>query len=169
MGCGPYPTGDVNLDLYQKPRYRPDMKFNAGFESRPEPNNPNIVADCMHLPFRDKSIEEVYSSHTIEHIRDPVTMVREMERVAINQVVILCPAQFSHGHRANPFHLWTFKPSWFNKLGYSTEVSWGTLWDPLFRFFKLPITIGRMKEIRAVKAMKPQTSSAREANHLKKE
>src|SRR5213594_4392499 len=55
VGCGGYPTGDVNCDLARtKDWFKGD-----------------VICDCHHLPFIDRSFDEVYSSHTIEHVSSP--------------------------------------------------------------------------------------------------
>ena len=66
IGCGAVPTGDVNLDL-----------LIPGDERRqfdPQKIKNFILADCQHLPFPDNTFLEVYSSHFLEHVRDPDRM-----------------------------------------------------------------------------------------------
>ncbi len=149
VGCGHLPTGDVNIDRFKSSRWSPDMPFNAGFETSSSPYRLDLIADAEHLPFRDKSFNEVYSAHTIEHVDHPQQMVKEMERVAVKTVSIRCPAMFAHGHRGNPFHKWTFKQSWFRALGYLTEINWEPIeWPPIG---PVRISIRRMNEIIATK------------------
>jgi len=44
----------------------------------------------MHLPFKDESFNAVFSSHTIEHVQNPLLMLREMCRVANEKIVVRC-------------------------------------------------------------------------------
>jgi len=41
----------------------------------------DVYADAQNLPFRDSSIDEIYSSHCIEHIDDQLAVIRELYRV----------------------------------------------------------------------------------------
>ena len=43
------------------------------------------------LPFEDKSFDFVISSHVIEHFFDPISALREWERVARKYIYIICP------------------------------------------------------------------------------
>lgn len=43
--------------------------------------NPNFVADAHCLPFRDDSVDEIYCSHLLEHLRNPILAVKEVMRV----------------------------------------------------------------------------------------
>src|SRR5438093_12413073 len=67
IGCGQKPEGDLNLDIGRMVEVTPH-----GGRIR---SHCNIIADSLHLPFRDKSIEIVYSSHTIEHVNDPTRFI----------------------------------------------------------------------------------------------
>jgi ubiquinone/menaquinone biosynthesis C-methylase UbiE len=45
------------------------------------------------LPFKDNSFDIVFSSHTIEHIRNLPKAISELKRVAKKQVIIVTPCQ----------------------------------------------------------------------------
>jgi ubiquinone/menaquinone biosynthesis C-methylase UbiE len=45
------------------------------------------------LPFKDGAFDIVFSSHTIEHMRDLPTAIAELKRVAKKQVIIVTPCQ----------------------------------------------------------------------------
>jgi ubiquinone/menaquinone biosynthesis C-methylase UbiE len=45
------------------------------------------------LPFEDKSFDVVTCSHTIEHLRDVESAIKELKRVARKQVIIVTPCQ----------------------------------------------------------------------------
>ena len=45
------------------------------------------------LPFKDNSFDIVFSSHTIEHIRELPTAINELKRVAKKQIIIVTPCQ----------------------------------------------------------------------------
>ena len=42
----------------------------------------NVVCDVCHLPFKDKSFENVYASHVLEHLDNPICAIKEMIRVS---------------------------------------------------------------------------------------
>jgi|SRR5213594_1867277 len=133
VGCGGYPTGDVNCDLARtKDWFKGD-----------------VICDCHHLPFIDRSFDEVYSSHTIEHVSSPYKMLLECERVASKRVTIVCPTIW-HWSPRKQTHLWTFGLSWFTSAGYQARYVWANF----SRF--LPIALGPFRimkchEIIAVK------------------
>ncbi len=58
----------------------------------------DVVADARDLPFKDSSVEGIYSNHCIEHIADQLDVIREMWRVCRNGAIlhILVP------HFSNP-------------------------------------------------------------------
>jgi len=124
VGCGNFPTGDVNCDLYIK-----DVGHRTGkIDKRTPPLAPcnikNFVwCDVQHLPFRDSIFEKVYSSHVIEHVKDPYLLFKEMLRTSNSKVVILCPHRFGdrlQGH--NPYHIHFLNKSWFFKVARNFNV-----------------------------------------------
>lgn len=90
IGCGAYPRGDVNIDLFPK---------------IPQPKN-FVLADAHHLPFANHSFTGVVCSHTLEHLQNPLQALKEMNRVSKYFVRIFVPSQFSI---ANPQeHIFTW-------------------------------------------------------------
>lgn len=45
---------------------------------------PRWDADTMPIPFPDESISNIYAIHFLEHVRDPVNMLQECQRVLID-------------------------------------------------------------------------------------
>jgi len=80
IGCGKTPKGNVNVDLYQ------------GFEHREKVII--IKADAHHLPFRSNVFDKVISHEVIEHIENPLTLLREMHRVSRDKIMITTPNAF---------------------------------------------------------------------------
>jgi len=71
------------------------------------------------IPLRDSSVDEIYSSHFLEHIKDYNFMMREMIRVCKNgaRIEIVLPyysyiGAMLHSHKDNP-HLHTFSEAYF--------------------------------------------------------
>lgn len=67
VGCGEYRVG-VNLDSNE------DVK-------------PDVLGDAMQLPFKSGSFDVVFAFDLIEHLINPVQMIRECERVGKNAVI----------------------------------------------------------------------------------
>jgi SAM-dependent methyltransferase len=113
VGCGGTFKGDVNVDLYANPtEHRPNyliMKKIPNF----------VLADAQHLPFRNKTFDEVTSSHVIEHVEKPMLMVKEMCRISKEYVNIRCPHRLWLGSRLfrrNKGHKHRgFNASWFKQ------------------------------------------------------
>ena len=140
IGCGEKPEGDINLDISKHVQIGPT----SGIVK----SKCNIIADALHLPFRDKSIEIVYSSHCIEHVKNPCMFVKECERIAIQRIVIKCPSKWMVGNRGNKLHKYTITIPWLRAYGYSVQVSW--IYYPGWS----PFRILRADELQAIKELK---------------
>jgi len=88
IGCGSNPIGTVNCDLYlQATEHR-----NVGDELIPTKEIPNFVrCDAHFLPFREDSVEIVYSHHVLEHLEHPLLALKEWGRVAKDKLVVVVP------------------------------------------------------------------------------
>jgi SAM-dependent methyltransferase len=93
--------------------------------------NPNlipnfVVAHAEFLPFKDEIFETVFSSHTIEHVKNPQKMLQELLRVTKHQVIVRCPHRKGSGAK-RPFHINYLDEEWFNtslkKLGFKSKVA----------------------------------------------
>ena len=51
----------------------------------------DVVADAADLPFARKSYDFVISSHMLEHAYDPISVIQEWERVAMQYLFITVP------------------------------------------------------------------------------
>ena len=76
VSCGGYPfpkatiLADASLD---------DISHREG--SRMRETRPFVQCDVQNLPFRDRSIDFVYCSHTLEHVESPLKACLEIMRV----------------------------------------------------------------------------------------
>lgn len=69
------------------------------------------------LPFADDSIEEVYSSHTIEHLTNCDLFLRELARVCKSGALIeLRMPYYSYIFALNPGHKYPFSDEWFQAV-----------------------------------------------------
>jgi len=126
VGCGneKHAKGSVNVDLV-----REGCNLQIGQQLKGEQVNPHkipnfVIADACHLPFRNEAFKMGFSSHTIEHVKDPFAMYSELCRVAERKVVVRCPHRRGSGAK-RPFHLNYFDEDWFKKAalskGYRSE------------------------------------------------
>jgi SAM-dependent methyltransferase len=125
VGCGSRPTGDVNVDCFVRGwnNQEGDQKQGEFLNPRLIPNF--IVAHAEYLPFKDGCFEVVFSSHTIEHVKDPLRMLKELFRVSKRQVTVRCPHKKGSGAK-RPFHVNYFDEEWFQtslaKAGFRGKV-----------------------------------------------
>jgi SAM-dependent methyltransferase len=121
VGCGTKPKGDVNIDFFRE-GFNPQTgdQIRGGFMSAREIPN-FVLADAEHLPFKDESFEVAFSSHTMEHVRNPLLMLREMCRVAKRRAIVRVPHRRGSGARM-PHHINYLDEQWFKEasefLGY---------------------------------------------------
>jgi hypothetical protein len=114
VGFGTLPRGDVNVDFFRS-GFNPQTgdQIKGGFVSPKKVKN-FVVADVMHLPFKANAFKVAFSSHTIEHVKNPMLMLREMCRVAERKVIVRCPHRRGSG-AVMPFHLNYLDEEWFRK------------------------------------------------------
>jgi len=73
-----------------------------------------IQASAEYLPFKNNSIDFVYSSHVIEHVHKPDLMLKELYRVSKSKIFIRCPHRL--GELQNfPYHIHALDEEWFKK------------------------------------------------------
>lgn len=124
VGCGTRPKGDVNIDFFQE-GFNPHTgdQIKGGFMSaRKTPNF--VLADAEHLPFKNESFRVAFSSHTMEHVRNPLLMLQEMCRVAQRRVIVRVPHRKGSEARI-PHHMNYLDEEWFKEaselLGYKSK------------------------------------------------
>jgi SAM-dependent methyltransferase len=162
IGCGHHQTGDVNVDPYIQPTlHRTDDQ--RTLDDRPiaiDRSRHFIVADGCHLPFRDNTFDEVYSSHVIEHVKNPMLFLKECVRVSRNIIKIKCPHRYDPGRWKKPLHINHFNRSWFVKafktLGCDVFAGGITGWAhiPNIPYFLSPFRLPAEIEITARKVVK---------------
>jgi hypothetical protein len=134
VGCGHRAQGDVNVDLF------PDATAHRAADQRVNDDValhvheiPNfVVADALHLPFRDGAFEGSYSWHLIEHLPDPEGFLRELMRISAEKIEVRCPngEHLSCKGKTKPLHLHDFSLQWFReKLCAYPDWDFSVRWD----------------------------------------
>lgn len=72
-GGNPHYAADVLLDRYIDPAHR----FGAALVA----DRPIVLGDACRMPFKDKAFDFVMAFHVLEHITDPASFLKELERV----------------------------------------------------------------------------------------
>jgi SAM-dependent methyltransferase len=67
-----------------------------------------LVADGHRLPFRDSSLDSVVSTGTLEHVREPATVLGEIRRVLRDGGQVYLEVPFLQGYHADPDDYWRF-------------------------------------------------------------
>jgi len=104
VGCGRLRLGDVNVDILRSVE-------------------PDVVADGCHLPFKDCVFGKVFCSEVIEHVENPLLLLREIYRVLMpNGTLVLSTPNpylwirflkevFTGKPRVEPAHILAFTKS----------------------------------------------------------
>jgi len=88
VGCGANPRGNVNVDLYPKDRRQCITNYD------PKTIQNFIIADCEHLPSRDKIFLKSYAFSVLEHLENPLSGLKELNRDS-RYVVLRVPSSFN--------------------------------------------------------------------------
>ena len=75
-GDNPHIRADVLCDAHLLDRGERCGKFDLVIDGRPF-----VFADAVNLPFKDKAFDFVVCRHLLEHMEDPLPLLRELERV----------------------------------------------------------------------------------------
>jgi len=88
VGCGDRPKGTVNLDCA---RAQSSDFFESERKVNPARATNFVLGDAYHLPFRDNAFETVLCHHTLEHLAEAVSAIKELVRVSSNTLEIIVP------------------------------------------------------------------------------
>ncbi len=93
VGCGNLPHGEVNVDLFIKHSiHRKVADLDTTIKVAQTPNF--VCANAESLPFATNSFSTVFSKATLEHVNNPVEMLREMLRVSSKRVIFIVPHRY---------------------------------------------------------------------------
>ncbi len=125
VGCGSNPNGDVNVDFFTGGWNKQEADQKKGEYLNPHEIPNFVIAHAEFLPFRDGSFDIAFSSHTIEHLKNPTKMLKELLCVSKHKIQVRCPHHSGSGAK-RPFHINYFDEKWFNttirNLGYQPKT-----------------------------------------------
>jgi ubiquinone/menaquinone biosynthesis C-methylase UbiE len=83
-----------------------------------------VEANIEHLPYKDHSFDVVVTTHTLEHVKDLPAAVRELKRVAKNDLIIVVPKQRPYKYTFS-LHTQFFPYDWSLQaaFGYDPETT----------------------------------------------
>jgi len=91
VGCGIFPKGNVNIDLFLN-----ETKHRVKKQIINPKLIPNFIkADADNLPIKDNSFEIVCMHHVFEHLKNPKKALFEMLRVCTKEIIIVVPHRFA--------------------------------------------------------------------------
>ena len=111
LGCGLTEFGDINADIVEQPV----KNF--------------MIVDAEDLSmFKDKEFSVIFASHIIEHVKNPVEVMKEMHRIA-DRVMTIYPPLYSPGAYLTLSHRWliTRKNSELKFTKYNPFWAYGVL------------------------------------------
>ncbi len=112
-GANPFPHANILCDLHATPV--PDRRMKNLVTN----GKPFVLCSCSFLPFKGKAFDFVTSYYLIEHVDDPWSLFRELNRVS------------KHGYIQCP--------SWFNELFYGEDVHSWLVFNRKGKLFVKPI------------------------------
>lgn len=70
----------------------------------------DVLGDLHSMPFKDSSVSEIHSRHTLEHVRDPLQCISEMYRVVKSggTITIIVPHYSNNAYWSDVTHLRPF-------------------------------------------------------------
>ena len=98
IGSGNASKGDVNLGIRDCASAKKPKNF--------------VIADVMHLPFKDEAFNLAFSAFTVEQVKAPFVMLKEMCRVAKRKVIVRYFHRWSSG-AGSLDNIYRFGESWF--------------------------------------------------------
>ena len=73
------------------------------------------MADAKFLPFKERCFRKVYCLEVLEHVPKPQLVIKELLRVAKQEIHILTPHRLAQGLK-HEFHINYFNVKWFDKF-----------------------------------------------------
>ena len=86
--------------------------------------NPNKIVDLEKpLPFKDSSVDKIFTKHTLEHIKNIIPLVLELHRICKNGAEIHIKVPFYSSYSMHCLqHVTEFTPDTFSDSSFFREV-----------------------------------------------
>jgi len=68
----------------------------------------DCVANAEQLPFADNTLDIVVTQETLEHVKDPFLVIKEINRVLKPNGILYCQVPFTIGYHPGPTDYWRF-------------------------------------------------------------
>jgi len=68
----------------------------------------DVIADIHFLPFKDKSVDGLFCTGTLEHVEHPEKVVQEIRRVLKNTGIVYIDVPFLQCYHPDPVDYWRF-------------------------------------------------------------
>ena len=105
IGCGHKPYRDLF----------PGTKY-VGMDWTTKDSSPDFVGDALRLPVKDRSIDVVFATQVIEHVRKPELMIRECRRVLRSEGALILTGPFYWPLHEEPHDYFRFTKYGFSEL-----------------------------------------------------
>lgn len=98
----------IGVDLFRGKREYPFYEI-----------NPELVWDCLDLPFKNNTMDYIVCSHGLEHLENPIRAIKEWKRILKScglLIVIVPDARYHDVLKADPTHIHAFTPDILKKI-----------------------------------------------------
>lgn len=120
LGCGLSPFINEATKYFKEVWGLDYSKKTINELKRKHPHIKYICANATRTPFKDNFFDVVVAGEIIEHLENPLSLIREMKRICKHggKIIISTPVlEFK-----DPEHLWQFYAHDFKLLGFKTDI-----------------------------------------------
>ena len=112
-GSAPYRTAFAHCEYRSQDftQLKPDQLRHGGYSAI------DYVCDAAALPVPDASFDAVLSTEMLEHVPEPIQVVREMGRILKPNGLLILTAPLGSGIHQEPFHFYGgYTPYWYQRF-----------------------------------------------------
>lgn len=107
IGCGSYPheNAKVAVDAFIEKTEHRGVGSEINVKDIEKRGIRFVEASADDMPFKDKEFDVSITKHMIEHIKDPIKVIKEIVRIS-EEGIIICPNIFCEYIFGRLYHLW---------------------------------------------------------------